>query len=234
MAAERAAGSGSDMLICPELFVSGHDSETGMAGTAKEKRGEYAERVGEISYLYGIAIVYGYPEKAAEHLYDSVACIGDNGHLLANHRKNHLTPDGEKEQFDAGSSLTIFEYCNWKIAISVGYDIEFPETARLAALAGAELLIVPAACQEARQFVTEKLIATRAFENGVYVGYANWAGSDGDSTFLGQSQIVAPDGSADAMAGRTETIIMATLEKLRVQETRAQSPYLHDCRTSRS
>ncbi len=231
MAANRAAGSGSRLLICPELSLTGYRPSGGLMDRARPILGEYHERVAEIAILHDIAIVYGYPEADKGKIYNAAAFVDPEGRLVANHRKNHIPPGFETEVFTPGDQLRVFDYASWRVALLVCYDIEFPETARQAALAGAEFLIVPTALGAQWSFVAEKMIPTRAWENGVFLAYANWAGSDAEGAFLGGSRIVGPDGVEDSIAGTREEVLTAVINKERVANARARLPYLKDRRS---
>jgi predicted amidohydrolase len=230
MAAERASGEGSQLLVCPELYLSGYHVAEKLEKRAVTILGEYSERVGEIAQLHDIAIVYGYPEREGNKLYNTAAFMTPEAKMLAHHRKNHIPPGFEKDMFTPGKQLRVFEYSGWKMAILICYDIEFPEAARQATLAGAELLIVPTALGDQWHFVADKMVPTRAWENGVYLAYANWAGQEGGKVYLGGSRIIGPDGETDAIGGSAEVILSATLEKSRLTAARARLPYLEDRR----
>jgi 5-aminopentanamidase len=230
MAAERASGEGSQLLICPELSLSGYRVADKLEKRALTVLGEYSERVSEIAQLHDIAIVYGYPERDGTKLYNTSAFITPDGKMLGHHRKNHIPPGFEKELFTPGKQLRVFEFAGWKIALLICYDIEFPEAARQAALAGAELLVVPTALTAEWGFVAEKMVPTRAWENGVYLAYANWAGQEAGKSYLGGSRIIGPDGADEAVAGAAEVILSASIDKSRIVAARDRLPYLADRR----
>ena len=77
------------------------------------------------------------------------------------------------------------------------YDVEFPEMIRHLALSGADLVLVPTAlpASEHAAFIARSIIPVRAFENQVFVAYANHAGRDDAFAYAGLSGIAAPDGS---------------------------------------
>ena len=70
-----------------------------------------------------------------------------------------------------------------------------------------------------------KLVPTRAFENGIFMLYANHAGREGGSRYLGESVIVAPDGAELARAGAGEALISAGLDLAAIARARAALPY---------
>lgn len=112
----------------------------------------------------------------------------------------------------------------------VCYDVEFPETVRAAAQAGAELVVVPTALGAEWDQVARRVVPARAFENGVYLAYANYAGSERGFTYLGESRIVRPDGRDMAVAGDGEECIEAIIDRDAMVKIRRRLPYLRDCR----
>ena len=82
-----------------------------------------------------------------------------------------------------------------RIALLICYEIEFPEAARNAALNGADLILAPTALGAQWGVVAHKLVPTRAFENGIFIAYANHAGREGEIEYLGESCIVDPMGN---------------------------------------
>ncbi|MBL6932085.1 MAG: hydrolase, partial [Rhodospirillales bacterium] len=105
-------------------------------------------------------------------------------------------------------------------------DVEFPEFVREAALAGAEIILAPTALRSRWGFVANKMIPTRAFENGVFLLYANHAGREGTSEYLGESVIVGPDGAELARAGSGEEVLGARLVSANIERARKTLPYL--------
>ena len=76
--------------------------------------------------------------------------------------------------------------------------------------------------------VAQKVIPTRAFENGVYVAYANQSGSEGEMSYLGESCIIAPNGGELARADGAEAVLMAELNTANVIAAQKRLPYLND------
>jgi predicted amidohydrolase len=70
------------------------------------------------------------------------------------------------------------------------------------------------------------MIPTRAYENGVYLAYANSAGTQNGMAFLGSSVIAGPDGQECVRAGDEVQIIHAKVDKKRISDARASLPYL--------
>jgi len=217
-----------DIVLCPELFLSGYFAGAGLPALAEASDGLFAQRVSEIARRHGCAIVYGYPEAAAGERFNSALVIGKDGARLANHRKVALPTDYEKTWFRPGHELTFFTLAGWKIAVIVCYEVEFPEIVRACASEGADLVVVPTALTHEWDVVARKVVPARAFENGIFVAYANHGGSDGGFEYLGESCIVGPDGRDLAQAGSGEALIEAVLDPAALHPVRKRLPYLAD------
>lgn len=221
---------GADLMVCPELFLSGYHVGRRIAETAEPLDGPFAKGAAALAVKWDCALLYGYPERADGRLYNSAACFGRDGRLLANHRKLHLPDCFEREYFAVGDALTFFTLGGRKVGLLICYDVEFPEAVRAAALGGAELVLVPTALVDRWGFVAHKMIPTRAFENGVFLAYANYAGREGSASYLGGSVLLAPDGEELARAGAEEEVIAARLDPARLAAARGTIAYLDDRR----
>ncbi len=107
-----------------------------------------------------------------------------------------------------------------RVGAMICFDREFPEAARLLMLGGAELILVPNACDLATDAVVgDARIAQlrgRAFENGVAVAMANYAAPQHD----GRSLAVGPDGSILALGDAQERIVLVDLDLAGVRDWR--------------
>ena len=223
-------GQSIDLVICPELFATGYHIEERFESQAQPVNGTFFDAFAELAQAHGCAIAYGYPEARDGLPFNSVCVVGPDGSLLANHRKMAQSPHSfEETSFKNGTERTLFEYAGLSLAIAICYEIEFPETARAAAMDGADLLIVPTALVDSWPIVAEKVVPARAFENGIWVAYANHGGSELTHTYLGGSRIVSPAGSEVAVAGQGEELITAEILRTQVQSAQARLPYLRDC-----
>jgi predicted amidohydrolase len=155
-------------------------------------------------------------------------CIGSEGNVLAHHRKLALPNDFERGNFAAGDAHTTFDLHGWKIAVLVCYDVEFPEAVRGCAKGGAHLVAVPTALKRQWRFVAHNIVPTRAFENGLFVAYANYCGREGDHEYLGESCFAGPTGKIVA-ADDQETLLVAHLAAADIAQARREITYLRDC-----
>jgi predicted amidohydrolase len=217
-----------DLVVCPELFMSGYDVGNDLHELAEPAGGPFAQSVADLARQTGTAICYGYPERDGETVYNSALVVSGSGAVLANHRKLAIPPGFEQNFFEPGGQLTAFELGGMKCALLICYDAEFPETVRAACMAGAQIVIIPTALGAQWDQVAHRVVPARAFENGCYALYANHAGSEGDITYAGASCIVGPDGRDVARAGKEPELITAALEVAQVAAARRRLPYLTD------
>jgi predicted amidohydrolase len=127
----------------------------------------------------------------------------------------------------------VFQIGGLKAGLLICYDVEFPEMVRHLALAGADLVLVPTAlpASEHAAFIARSIIPVRAFENQVFVAYANHAGHDDAFAYAGLSGIAAPDGSDLIRASETGvSVLIAEIGPAAFSAVRAANPYLTDRR----
>lgn len=228
--AAQASARGADLLITPEMFVTGYNIGDDIERLAADRP---LERVGAIARRHGIAILAGGPEPLADGGVANAAWfVDDHGAVIAKHHKIQLFGELDRAHFVAGSApVTLAEYRGVKIAVLICFDVEYPETVRAAARAGADLVAVPTAQMTPFAFVNEHLIRVRAWENAVFVAYANQIGQDGEFDYVGRSVIADPLGRhlTEASPDREE-LISASLDPAALSEARAVNTHLQEVR----
>ncbi len=206
-AAVRAADA--DLFVTPEMYLGGYNVGAGRIAELARS----APDVGAIARATGTTIVCGLASAGRDKPYNSAAVFGRDGTEVARYHKTHLFGDLDKSQFDAGPCLPpVFALGEWTVGLAICYDIEFPETARHLAQAGADLIVVPTANMAPFDSVPTRLVPARAEENEVYVAYANYIGAEGDLIYGGLSCICGPDGNDVVRAMGEAEILTATLD----------------------
>jgi predicted amidohydrolase len=222
---------GLDLIVCPELFLSGYGSFDKIKEYCEQSDGEFANKISALAKKYSTAILYGYPEMAKNSLFNSAQYFDSKGTSLANHRKQILPPTAnESKIFKPGSKSSIIMINGIKSAIVICYELEFPEIIRKLALQGVELIIAPTGQSTNWPAAALYNCRTRAFENGIYVIYANSTGNLHDINFMGESKIIGPDGLDIVNAGTTEKVITGEINTAEVLSVRSKLPYLDDSR----
>ncbi len=230
MAARRSAAESIDLLIAPELYLTGYNIGDRLRDLAEPADGPAAKRVAEIAAETGVALLYGYPEAARKKLYNAALLVDGTGAVRANYRKTHLFGPEEKRLFSPGDELVLVELGTLTLGLLICYDVEFPEAVRALVLAGADLIAVPTALMRPYENVPEQMVPARAFENQVFIAYANRCGQEGEVTYCGMSCIIAPDGKPLIQSGRAEAFLVADVDPEAHTESRKANPYLEDRR----
>ncbi len=206
----RAAASGMDLVVFPELTLCGYPPEDllfhrGLRAQVEEALATLSDIVhsGAEAELPLPALVVGYPEYEGEghspRLYNSARLLRRDGPTV-NHRKrclpNYRVFD-EKRYFEAGDSAAVFSLKGFQVGLLVCEDIWEAEPARDARDAGAEILLVLNASpyEQRKQRERERVLRERAVALGVPVVYVNLVGGQDELVFDGRSFVI--DGRGD-------------------------------------
>ncbi|MBS1888593.1 MAG: carbon-nitrogen hydrolase [Actinobacteria bacterium] len=219
-AAAIRAGAEAELAVFPELALGGYRLR-GAAEIACDPDGEELATIAAACAEARTAALVGFVERGPLGLHDSVACIDADGELAAVYRKTYLF-GAEAEVFRPGTWLEVVELAGRRIAPLVCFDVEFPEPARAAALAGADLLVTCAANME--PFAREHRLhaQARALENRVPHLYVNRVGSEEGMRFVGGTCAVDADGIVThAAAGDGEETIMVEVGSAGAADSRA-------------
>ena len=218
-----------DLVVCPELFISGYGSSININKYSETSDGEFAKKISNLAKKFSTAIIYGYPEIDNNQLFNSAQLFSNDGLSIANHRKKLLPPTAEESKiFTPGKESSIFSIKGIKSAIVICYELEFPELIRELALQGVELIIAPTGQSSLWPAAALHNCRTRAFENGIFVAYANSTGDLNGINFMGESKIIGPDGLDRANAGIGEKLIATEIDTDQISLVREKLPYLND------
>jgi 5-aminopentanamidase len=229
--AQTCAHQNTNFLILPELFLSGYNLGDRLHTLAISQTDEPLQQAAAIARQHNLALLFGYPEKAADQFYNSAALIDAKGQLVGNYRKTHLFGSEERRLFTPGNQWVMVAIAGIQVGILICFDVEFPEATRALALAGAELIAIPTANMFPYTQIPSLLVPVRALENQIYIAYVNRSGTEGDLTYCGLSCIVAPNGKDLARAGLEEELLFAEVEKGAIGQERETYCYLDERRS---
>jgi len=232
VAARTAAGHGCDLVITPEMYLTGYAiGAEAVRAAALTLDGPSMQEVSDIASRWGVGLLVGFPERDGDKIYNAACLIDRTGKQVTVYRKTHLWGDVDRSQFSQGETLSdVVEFCGWKVALAICYDIEFPEVARACALAGAEAVLVPTAAMKPYTTVATQMIPTRAEENEFVIAYANYIGSERSNNYFGHSVVAGGDGKVIASAEEEDTLVIAQLDKQAFHNRRAEISHLRDRR----
>lgn len=233
-AARDAAAAGANLLVTPELALTGYGAGEVIRELAEPIDGELADRLAAISDATGIGIVAGFAERDGETVYNSALYVDGLGARTV-YRKSHLYGPYERALFSPENpKAQVIDHRGTAIGLLICYDVEFPENVRRLAQAGAEVVVVPTAlpASDHDDLIARKMIPVRAFENQIFVAYVNHCGTDALFSYAGLSGIAAPDGSLLAEAGAIgEALLIAEIDSGNYAESAAANSYLADLKS---
>ncbi|MEZ5384415.1 MAG: carbon-nitrogen family hydrolase [Prosthecobacter sp.] len=225
---EEAAPQPGALIVLPEMFSTGFS--VNLSATAEPLGGPTEQFLREVAATHQCCVIGGLVTALADDRGSNQALvIAPDGNELARYDKNHPFSMGGEDQVHAGGTgVSVFEWSGLSIAPLVCYDLRFPELARDAVRAGAEVLVYIAAWPSRRTQHWITLLQARAIENLAYVVGVNYCGSDPNFSYLGRSIVVDPHGVVIADAAAHEHVTTAPVEASIVRDWRSQFPALKD------
>lgn len=244
-----AAASGAQIVCTQELFNLPYfcrvqDPE--LFDLAEPVPGPTTDTLAALAGELGVVIIASLFERRAAGVYHNTAAVIDaNGRYLGKYRKMHIPQDPgfeEKFYFTPGDlGYKVWETRFGKIGVLICWDQWYPEAARLAALAGAEILFYPTAIGwlpeekaelgSAQHTAWETVQRGHAVANGCYVAAVNRVGTEGATEFWGQSFVSDFYGQVVARAPVSEpTILLVDCDLRALEDARRMWPFFRDRR----
>jgi predicted amidohydrolase len=235
--ADEAAAGGARFVALPE-YLQFRGPDDGYRASARPIPGPCTEPFAAVARTRRAWILVGSLAERSDdpaRPFNTSVLVAPDGSIAARYRKIHLfdvdvengPADRESDRVSPGDRAVIADVDGIGFGLSICYDLRFPELYRALALAGAEVLTVPANFTERTgRDHWEVLLRARAIENGAYVlAPAQVGGPPGQPAF-GRSMIVDPWGTVVAQAADRVGIVTAELDLARVRSIRHQVPVL--------
>jgi N-carbamoylputrescine amidase len=225
-----AARQGAQLVALPELFLGPYfcqrpDDRAAFA-LAEPVPGPTSAVLAQAARDQRVVLVGGslFERDDEGRFYNTAPVFEADGRLVGTYRKTHIPEDilyHEQPYFTPGDTgVRVFETSAGRVAPLICYDQWYPEAARMAALAGAELIVYPTAIGTIDSAVEENITGDweqmwrsaqvgHAAVNNVYVAAVNRIGREGHITFWGGSFIADPSGAVLQRAGGEEAIVLA-------------------------
>ena len=195
--AGQAQAGGADLIVFPELALSGYPPEDLLFHRGFRRQIDAAQ-VELATAVPGIGVLVGCPEYVDDGIYNSAVLFSD-ARALARHRKN-LLPNyqvfDEKRYFRAGAEATVVDFRGFRLGLLICEDIWEPEPARAAAQCGAEILVVINASpyEMHKQRERERVARARVADVGLPLVYVNLFGGQDELVFDGNSFVMDAGG----------------------------------------
>lgn len=230
-----AADRRADVLVTPELFSTGYAPDRAWRHDGAAIR----EALAAIARRHGIALVASTVDSSQGEHRISASFFTPDGEELGRAPKRHLFGPIEQRWMTPGDRYADPIQWNGTVwGLGICYDLEYPEFARAATLAGAEILLVPTAVPVAEAGApdlddpwhysatqTSTLqVPARALENGIVIAYANHCGAG----FTGRSCIATPFGRNAVLLGDEEGVGVLDVPSGALERARSINRYLED------
>ncbi|MCI0771277.1 MAG: NAD+ synthase [Chloroflexi bacterium] len=224
----RAREVGADLVAFPEMAIPGYPPEDLLFKPQFIQ--ENLARLEQITAASkGIAVVTGFIDSDRD-VYNAAAFIYD-GQLIGKYHKMYLPNYGvfdEDRYFKTGTKCPVYTINGTPVGVNICEDIWYatgPTVVQRAA--GAELIvnINGSPFHAGKRSFREKMLATRAADNGLFVAYVNLVGGQDELVFDGDSMIYDPEGEAVAHASQfREELLVADLDVESVFRSRLRDP----------
>ncbi len=235
--ADEAATGGTRLVALPE-YLQFRGPDDGFRASARPIPGEHTTPFADVARRRGVWILIGSLAESTgdpDRPHNTSVLIRPDGTIAATYRKIHLFDvavdagpvDTESARVTPGDRLVVADVEGVKVGLSICYDVRFPELYRSLALAGAEVLTVPANFTERTgRDHWEVLLRARAIENAAYVLAPSQINGPPGQPAFGRSMVIDPWGTIVAQAPDTVSIVRAVLDLDRVAAVRRQIPVL--------
>ncbi|MDG5787366.1 nitrilase-related carbon-nitrogen hydrolase [Evansella sp. AB-P1] len=231
--ARKAASQGAKLICLPELWVTGYGMDTDRFMQLSETvDGPTVSLFRQLAMELNVVFIVPFPERAEnkfelgrESIFISAAVIDADGTICGVYRKSMLWGT-ERSTFSPGlKHYSVFNTEVGRVGVLICYDIEFPETARLLALDGADLIVAPSVWSFHAESRWDIQLPARALDNSLYVLGVNAVGEGA----CGKSKFISPNGAVLMEAPTTEErIIYGNVDKRELLQVRQEIPYMKD------
>jgi predicted amidohydrolase len=198
-----AAGHGARLVVFPECVLTGYcyESRDEAAPFAETAPGPVVDALAADCRELGVWAVVGMLERDGDHLFNACALVGPGG-FTATYRKIHLPFLGVDRFTTPGDRpFAVHDLGGLRVGMNICYDGSFPESARVLALLGADLVVLPTNWPAGAAPTIRHLVGARALENHVFYLAVNRVGEERGFQFIGQSRLLDCGGEPLAVAG---------------------------------
>lgn len=236
---KQAKTMGADIVLFPEMWSNGYappfanafddpfhidfeQNRIDWLNAAIDEDSSFILAFCELAKELNIGIVMSYLSVGEEAPKNTACVINREGHIILSYSKVHTCDFSLEALLQSGEEFFVCEFDGIKLGLMICYDREFPESARILMLKGAELILVPNACDFNRARLNQ--LSTRAFENMTGIAMANYPGEG-----WGQSCAFSPivfneagyvDNVIHIADETTEDIIIVEFEMNQIREYR--------------
>ena len=167
---KKASENGADILLLPEAFLTGYELPMSNEEALADQN-PYLDKICTAAAALRIGAVITAITKGRKKLQNSAYVVDKSGKVLMKYSKVHTCDFSDEACLESGNSFQVCDFCGIRLGIMICYDREYPESARILMLKGAEIILVPNDCCAMKPRLCA--LSTRAYENMVGVAMAN-------------------------------------------------------------
>lgn len=226
---KKAVDQGAELVLFPELLVHGHCTPNTWDLAERVPDGPATQQIRRIADDFKVFLSVGLSEKEHDIVFNTQVLVGP-GQYLGKQRKIHMSRD-ESLFYKGGRELPVFDIGKCRVGMVICYDNSFPELARILAIKGAEVLLMPhaarlktwddtpesalAARKHAAHYYTT-MIPCRARENACFCIVADQAGKAGYVERYPRESPAQPHHPGGAFAFDPEGTVLAATQSERI------------------
>lgn len=167
---KKASENGADVLLLPEAFLTGYELPISNEEALADQN-PYLDKICTAAAELNIGAVITAITKGVKKPQNSAYVVDKSGKVLMKYSKVHTCDFSDEACLESGNSFQVCDFCGIRLGIMICYDREYPESARILMLKGAEIILVPNDCCAMKPRLCA--LSTRAYENMVGVAMAN-------------------------------------------------------------
>ncbi|MCI9125244.1 MAG: carbon-nitrogen hydrolase family protein [Eubacterium sp.] len=174
-AMKEAAKNNADILLLPECFLTGYDLPMAYEKCISDDDANIKKICG-LAKEYRIGIVLTAFTKGKNLPQNTAFVIDQSGRVLMKYAKVHTCDFADEKDVESGREFKVCDFNGIQLGVMICYDREYPESARVLMLKGAEIILVPNDCTSMKPRI--QALSTRAYENMLGVAMANPNGAN--------------------------------------------------------
>ena len=201
-ATREAARNKANLIVFPECSLTGYvfSSREEALPYAETIPGPSTEELLSVCRELDVYVVFGLLEKEGDRLFNALSFVGPKG-FAASYRKNHLPFLGIDRFVDKGDRpFQVHSTTIGNIGLHICYDVLFPESARIMALLGADIVVLSTNFPHGRGDALNCVARARTIENKVNLVISDRVGAERGFNFAGLSNVVDVTGEILSIA----------------------------------
>lgn len=167
---EKAAKNHADLLLLPECFITGYE----LPIENKEALADDDDSMIQIENAakkFEVGVIATAFTRGKNKPQNSAFVIGKNGEVLMKYSKVHTCDFSDEKCLESGDEFCVCNFHGVTLGVMICYDREYPESARVLMLKGAEIILIPNDCSSMKPRI--QALSTRAYENMTGIAMAN-------------------------------------------------------------